>query len=95
MGQRREKEPFIRKGDRIRIAGTPLGSWDVLDARWADAKPEDERIRLVLGRGSTRFPVVFDPARMQHESLAPGNILSRDIIVNRPVRVRKPGIGGS
>lgn len=89
---RREKEPFIHKGDRILIErGGPGGIWDVMVARWARAEDEnDHHIELVLARGSTSmaFKTTFNEQTMRHQSNWPQHILSRDISVGKPLQYK-------
>jgi hypothetical protein len=89
---RREKEPFIYKGDRILVEhGGPGGIWDVRAARWAHADENDDRIELVLGRGggpSMCFKTVFSEQTMRHQSNWPRHILSRDITVGKPLQYK-------
>lgn len=92
MAQRREKEPFIHKGDTVCIdrAGTVSGSWDVMDARWKNRDDAfDRNIELVLGRGgSSRFKIAFNGECMRHYSRWPEDVLSRDISVQKPIQFR-------
>ena len=89
---RREKEPFIHKGDKILMErGTPGGIWDVMAARWAREDENDDRIELVLSRGggtSMAFKTVFNEQTMRHQSNWPRHILSRDITVGKPLQFK-------
>jgi hypothetical protein len=91
MGKRREKEPFINRGDRILIKnGSCGGTWNVLAARWAKGDDAaDDRIEVVLGRGTgMNLKTIFNAENMQHQSNWPREVLSRDINVQKPLKFR-------
>lgn len=94
----REKHPFISKGDdvTIRKSGAISGVWRVAAARYANDNPEDNRINLVLSRGSSSmmFKTPYDPQTMTVKNNTPPHILSRDMRVGKSVGdVRRKGGG--
>ncbi len=89
MRRRREKQPFVRAGDKILIrSGGGMGTWDVLAARYANLDPYDEKISLVLGRGSTTFKTDYDPRRMEHKCDVPPHKLHRNIRKAKSIRFK-------
>jgi hypothetical protein len=90
MPSRREREPSIHRGDKILItAGGAAGTWDVRDARWAKRdETSDQRVELVLGRGSMQFKTIFNAQTMRHQTEWPADKLSRDINVQKPLKYR-------
>ncbi len=91
MAPRREKEPFIHRGDKILITGGSVGgSWAVTESRWAKREDaRDERIELILSRGSMHFKTIFNAETMRHQSNQPPDRLSRDINVRKPLQFRR------
>lgn len=92
MVGKREKDPFIQKGDEVRIrrpAGA-AGLWKVATARYVSKDDTDPRIEMVLSKGGgSLFKIMFDETAMQVRNNTPRYMLSRDIAVKKPL-VLKP-----
>lgn len=92
MAGKREKEPFIQKGDEVHIyrPGGLAGLWKVASARYMSRDDHDHRIEMVLSKGGgMMFKIKFDEKSMRLHNHTPDYMLSRDIAVKKPL-VFKP-----
>jgi len=92
MVGRREKEPFIQKGDEVHIyrPGALAGLWKVAAARYMSRDERDQRIEMVLSKGgSMMFKIRFDEKSMRLRNNTSDYMLSRGIAVKKPL-VFKP-----
>lgn len=91
MAEKREKEPFIQKGDEVHIfrPGSLSGLWKVAAARYMSNKETDTRIEMVLSRGGgMMFKIKFDETSMRLRNNTPDYMLSRDIFVKKPLNIK-------
>lgn len=88
MPGKREKDPFIQKGDEVRIyrPGGLAGLWKVATARYMSSKETDHRIEMVVSKGGgMMFKVKFDENSMRVRNNTPDYMLSRNIAVKKPL----------
>ena len=91
MTGKREKDPFIQKGDAVRIhrPGGIAGLWKVASARYMSSNETDHRIEMVLSKGGgMMFKVKFDEASMRVRNDTPDYMLSRNIAVKKPLALK-------
>jgi hypothetical protein len=92
MKGKREREPFIQKGDEVHITrpGGMAGFWKVAAARYAHDNETDHRIDMVLTRGGgMMFKIAFDEKTMRVKNSTPDYMLARGISVGKPVTVKR------
>lgn len=94
MTGKREKDPFIQKGDEVHIRrpGGAAGLWKVASARYVTKDTADPRIEMVLSKGGgSMFKIKFDAASMQVRNNTPRYMLSRNIAVKKPIALKPRG----
>jgi hypothetical protein len=91
MTGKREKDPFIQKGDEVHIyrPGGLAGLWKVATARYMSRDESDPRIEMVLSKGGgMMFKIKFDEKSMRVRNNTPDYMLSRDIAVKKPLSLK-------